>query len=135
MQMRPLRTSNNLWFGRVQLLGNPPMHFLEVTLPTLAENLALDEALLLEAESRRGTEILRLWEWPGPGVILGSGCWLAADVDEPACRAAGVPILRRSSGGGTVLLGTGCLCYSLVLSYDRSPALLGVRSSYINILG
>jgi lipoate-protein ligase A len=45
-----------------------------------------------------------------------------------------VPILRRSSGGGTVLLGPGCLCYSLVLAYDRSSALREIRSSYAYIL-
>jgi lipoate-protein ligase A len=110
------------------------MQFLDLALATVAENLALDEALLLEAESGRGGEVLRLWEWPELAVILGSGCRLAEDADETACLAGGVPILRRSSGGGSVLLGTGCLCYSLVLSYDRSPALGGIRSSYVFIL-
>ena len=109
------------------------MRFLDLTLPTVAENLALDEALLLEAEA--GGEVLRVWEWPEPAVILGAGCRLAEDVDEAACVADGVPILRRSSGGGTVLLGAGCLCYSFVLAYDRSPLLQEVRPSYRYILG
>ena len=91
------------------------MTYLDLTLSRLADNLALDEALLLEAEAGRGGEVLRVWEWPQPAVILGSGSRLAEDVDETACHTDGVPILRRSSGGGTVLLGTGCLCYSLVL--------------------
>jgi lipoate-protein ligase A len=60
---------------------------------------------------------------------------LAADVDEPACQADGVPILRRSSGGGTMLLSKGCLCYSLVVPYDHAPALPGIRPSYRYILG
>jgi lipoate-protein ligase A len=110
------------------------MQLLDGTLPTLAENLALEEALLLEAESGCGGEVLRLWEWPEPALVLGSGCRLAEDADEAACLAAGVPILRRTSGGGTVLLAAGCLCYSLVLSYDRAPALGEIRSSYIYIL-
>jgi lipoate-protein ligase A len=109
------------------------MHFLDLTLPTLAENLALDEALLLEAEAGRGGEVLRVWEWSKPAVVLGAGCRLAEDVDEAACQADGVPILRRASGGGTVLLGPGCLCYALVLAYDRSPALCEIRSSYAYI--
>jgi lipoate-protein ligase A len=111
------------------------MHFLDLTLPTLAENLALDEALLLEAEAGRSGEVLRLWEWPHYAVVLGAGCALADDVDEAACRAHGVPILRRASGGGTVLLGPGCLCYSLVLSFDRGPALREITPSYTYILG
>ena len=110
------------------------MWFLDLTLPTVAENLALDEALLLEAENGRGGEVLRLWEWTGNAVVLGSGCRLALDVDETACIADGVPVLRRSSGGGTVLLGSGCLCFNLVLSYERSPALREIRSSYRFIL-
>src|SRR5262249_44963282 len=111
------------------------MHCLDLTLPTVAANLSLDEALLLEAELGAGGEVLRFWEWPAPAVILGAGCCLAADVDEVACRTDGVPILRRSSGGGTVLLGPGCLLYSLVLAYDRAPSLREVRPSYDYILG
>jgi lipoate-protein ligase A len=111
------------------------MRFLDLTLPTLAENLALDEALLLEAEDGQGGEVLRLWEWPRPAVVLGAGCWLATDVDEAACRAGGVRVLRRTSGGGTVLLGHGCLSYSLVLPLDRSPALADITASYRYILG
>jgi lipoate-protein ligase A len=110
------------------------MHVLELTLPSPAENLALDEVLLLEAEAGRAGEALRLWEWTGAAVVLGSGSGLAEEVDEAACEADGVPILRRASGGGTVVLGAGCLCYSLVLSYDRSPALPAIASSYVYIL-
>jgi lipoate-protein ligase A len=109
------------------------MHFLDLTLPGPAEDLALDEALLLAAEAGEGGEVLRLWEWPQPAVVLGAGGRLAEDVNEPACRADGVPLLRRASGGGTVLLGAGCLCFSLVLSYDRDPALTQIASSYVYI--
>jgi lipoate-protein ligase A len=110
------------------------MQFLDLTLPSAVANLALDEALLLEAEAGRGGEVLRLWEWPQPAVVLGSGCVLREDVDEDTCAADGVPVLRRSSGGGTVLLGRGCLLFSLVLAFDRSPALAAVRPSYGYIL-
>jgi lipoate-protein ligase A len=110
------------------------MQFLHLTLGTPADNLALDEALLLAAEAGTGGEMLRLWEWPRPAVVLGAGGRLAEDVNEPACAADGVPILRRASGGGTVLLGTGCLCFSLVLRYARDPALTEIASSYAYIL-
>lgn len=109
------------------------MRFLDLTLPDLADNLALDEALLLEAEAG-GPELLRVWTWPRPAVVLGAGGKVADDVDEPACAAADVPLARRSSGGGTVLLGPGCLLYSLVLNYDRHPALRDVKGSYRYIL-
>jgi lipoate-protein ligase A len=109
------------------------MRYLDLTLATPAENLALDEALMLEGEDG-ADEVLRVWEWPAPVVVLGSGCRLIDDVNEDACQADGVPILRRSSGGGTVLWGPGCLLYSLVLRYDRDPARREIRPSYRWIL-
>jgi lipoate-protein ligase A len=111
------------------------MHLLDLTLPTLAENLALDEALLLEAEEERGGELLRLWEWAEPAVVLGAACKLSDDVKVASCRRDRVPILRRASGGGTVLLGPGCLLFSLVLTKGRAPELSEIRSSYRFILG
>jgi len=110
------------------------MQFLDLTAGTMPENLALDEALLLQAEAGQGGEVLRTWEWPHPAVVLGAACRLAEDVDEAACRRDNVPIGRRSSGGGTVLLGSGCLLYSLVLSTTRAPALGAIRLSYRFIL-
>jgi lipoate-protein ligase A len=109
------------------------MRYLDLTLPTAAENLALDEALLLEADAGRGENLLRVWHLEQPAVVLGAGCSFAHDVDEAACLADGVPVLRRSSGGGTVLLGRGCLCFSLVLGY-YDPALAEIGSSYYFIL-
>ncbi|OAI40005.1 lipoate-protein ligase A related protein [Planctomycetaceae bacterium SCGC AG-212-D15] len=110
------------------------MHLLHLTLPTPEENLALDEALLLAAEDGVGGEVLRLWEHPHYTVILGAGGRLADDVDEAACESDGVPILRRASGGGTVLLGPGCLLFTLVLAYQRDPALRDIHASYRFIL-
>ncbi len=127
--------SSPLWFAPgPRLLYDDGMDLLDLTLPTAAENLALDEALLLEAEAGRGGEVLRLWEYPHYAVVLGAGCVLSDDVDEKACVADGVPILRRTSGGGTVLLGPGCLCYSLVLAFERGPALREITPSYVYIL-
>jgi lipoate-protein ligase A len=111
------------------------VNYLERTLATAAENVAVDEALLLEAEAGRAGEMLRLWEWPTPAVVLGSGCKLAADVKEAACERDGVVVLRRSSGGGTVLVDKGCLLFSLILRTDRAEQLGEIRSSYEYILG
>jgi lipoate-protein ligase A len=111
------------------------MRLLELTLPSPAENLALDEALLLDAEDGAAGEVLRVWEFPRPVVVLGAGCRLRENVNEETCHADAVPILRRASGGGTVLWGHGCLLFSLVLRCDRSPELTQIMSSYRHILG
>jgi lipoate-protein ligase A len=110
------------------------MRLLDLTLPSVAENLALDEALLLAAEAGGG-EALRLWESPRHAVVVGAGGSVAIDVNVPACVADGVPILRRASGGGTVLIGPGCLCFSLVLGYERDPGLKDIHASNRYVLG
>jgi lipoate-protein ligase A len=110
------------------------MKLLDYTLPTAAENLALDEALLVAAEEGGGGEVLRLWESPALAVVVGSGGSVAIDVDLEACAADGVPVLRRASGGGTVLLGPRCLCFSLVLGYDRAAGLNEIPASNRYIL-
>jgi len=110
------------------------MQFLDLTLPTLHENLALDEALLLAAEAG-AAETLRIWHWPTYAVVLGAGGRLADDVHEDACQTDRVPIARRSSGGGTVLLGPGCFLYSVIVCFDRDPVLRDLHGSYRNVLG
>jgi lipoate---protein ligase len=105
------------------------MRLLNLTLPHPAANLALDEALLLAAEESGNPEVLRFWELPALAVVAGAGGSVALDVNVAACEADGVPILRRASGGGTVLLGPGCLCFSLVLSYASAPGLDDIRAS------
>lgn len=110
------------------------MKLLDYTHPDPATNLALDEALLVAAEAGTGGEVLRLWELPTYAVVVGSGGSVSIDVNLGACEADGVPVLRRASGGGTVLLGPGCLCFSLVLGYAHAPALNDIRASNRYIL-
>ena len=110
------------------------LHLLDLTLPSPVENLALDEALLDEVEAKGGHGILRFWESDRHFVVLGRSCGLTDDVHLAACEADGVPILRRASGGGTVVQGPGCLSYALVLPVDLHPRLATIRSSYRFIL-
>ncbi len=110
------------------------MELVDALLPTLAENLALDEALLLQAEAGGG-ESLRFWHWPRPAVVMGAGGAWQIEANVPACQQDHVPIVRRSSGGGTVLLGPGCLLYCLVLSYEKYPLLADLHAGYRFIMG
>jgi lipoate---protein ligase len=112
-----------------------PIAIFDHTAPSLDANLALDEALLLAAEAGEGCEVLRFWEWPAPAIVLGAGGSVAIDVNEAACRPDGITLHRRASGGGTVLLGRGCLLFSLILAYDRAAELRDVIASYRWLLG
>jgi lipoate-protein ligase A len=102
--------------------------FLDLSLPTLEANLALDEALLLDAEARAAEGVLRIWESAQTGVVLGSGSRLAEEIDLEQCQRDGVPVCRRASGGGTVMLGPGCLCFSLVVPVARLGGWHPIRS-------
>ncbi|MFM7071223.1 MAG: biotin/lipoate A/B protein ligase family protein [Planctomycetota bacterium] len=111
------------------------MKLLDLTLPTPAENLALDEALLEEADAGIGPErVLRLWESPEPAVILGRSCRYREETHWDACVAAGVPVLRRPSGGGTVVIGPGCLMYTVLLPYDAYPRLAMIEVAHEFVL-
>ncbi|MGC3961253.1 MAG: lipoate--protein ligase family protein [Verrucomicrobiota bacterium] len=91
------------------------MKHLDLTLPSPAENLALEETLLDAAETGQVGEILRFWESPSNFVVVGYANKVASEVNATACEAKGIPILRRCSGGGTVVQGPGCLNYAVIL--------------------
>ncbi len=111
------------------------MRYLDLTLPLPAENLALDEALLDQAEqSAEPQEILRVWEPGQVMVVVGRSSRLEEEVDLAACRAAAVPVLRRASGGAAIVTGPGCLMYGLILSCQRQPALRAVDLAHQFVL-
>src|SRR5437660_3329384 len=103
--------------------------YLDLTFPTPAENLACDEALLDWCDAGDGLEMLRFWEPRQYFVVVGDSNRVEREVNVEACRELGIPILRRCSGGGTVLQGPGCLNYSLILRMDSYPALQTVTST------
>lgn len=111
------------------------MYHLPLTLETPAENLALDEALLDEAvEGQLAGEVLRVWEPSQPFVVLGRSSPLV-EVRLDACRSDGVPVLRRASGGATVVAGPGCLMYAVLLDLELRPELRLVDRAHRFVLG
>ena len=76
--------------------------------------MAADEWLLIQAENGARGATLRFWESPVYFVALGYTNRADVEANLPACAAASVAVLRRVSGGGTVLQGPGCLNYALV---------------------
>lgn len=51
------------------------------------------------------------------------------EVNVPICERDGIPILRRASGGGSVLQGPGCLSYAFVLPLEWHPGLASIRTT------
>ena len=107
------------------------MKLLDLTLPTIAENLALDEALLDEADQfQNSPELLRLWEAPSFAVVVGRGTNVQNEINQDACAADSVPILRRCSGGTSVVAGPGCLMYALLIRYSDKQDLRSVDNAH-----
>ncbi|MDX1953176.1 MAG: lipoate--protein ligase family protein [Verrucomicrobiota bacterium] len=88
-----------------------------------AEQLAMEEVLLNECDNGELGPVLLWWESSSYFVVVGYSNRVGREVFVERCQEDGVPILRRCSGGGTVLLGPGALCYSLVLPISHDPAL------------
>jgi lipoate-protein ligase A len=105
------------------------MKYLDLTLPTPAENLACDEVLLDLRENQHGEEILRFWEPQTHFVVVGHANQVSTEVNTHACKARNLPILRRCSGGGTVLQGPGCLNYALILKISQDGPLRSIVSA------
>jgi lipoate---protein ligase len=106
----------------------------EQTLSSVPEDLALDEVLLIEADQGRGAAVLRFWEPRTYAVVLGASRRLSDEVQADACRIDGVPIVRRSSGGGTVVVGPGTLNVTLVLPESMAPGLWAVETAQRYVL-
>jgi lipoate-protein ligase A len=60
-----------------------------------------------------GKVLFRFFETRTRCVVLSSSNDPAVEAREEACRADGVPVLRRKGGGGTVVLGPGCVVLTL----------------------
>jgi lipoate-protein ligase A len=77
--------------------------------------------LFREAEAGDRGELLWIREPTDYFVVLGSSRPAQGDVDLGACRALNIPVIRRFSGGGTVLQGPGSLCFSVLLRHENRP--------------
>ena len=106
----------------------------DVTLGDLAADLALDEALLLEIEERGVGGAVRFWERPEFAVVLGASGRIDDDVRRDACLRDNVAIARRSSGGGTVLIGPGALNVTVVVPVSAAGELRSVDSAQRYVL-
>lgn len=85
------------------------------SLPSLADQLKYDATFHTLHTLHPQTVYLRIWEHPYYTVVLGRSNKAALETYDVYCHEEGIPIETRSSGGGCVLLGPGCLCYSLYL--------------------
>ncbi|QWW19108.1 lipoate--protein ligase family protein [Schaalia sp. 19OD2882] len=114
-------------------------------------NVALDETLVEEVAAGRRKPFMRLWEWEGCQVVIGSFQSYANELQAEGVTRHGVTVTRRVSGGGAMFMESGkCVTFSLVvptalvegMSFEQSyPYLdqwvmevlesLGVKARYV----
>jgi len=66
-------------------------------------NLALDEAIFQSVRTGASPPTLRLYRWSAPALTIGYAQDRDRDVDRAACRARGIAVIRRVTGGRAVL--------------------------------
>lgn len=102
--------------------------------PTPQEQLDREWQLFQQVEADALQGAWRIWEASTPVVVLGHSNLLAEHVFVDACAEDRVPILRRASGGGAVVLAPGCLNYAIAVSMAAFE-LTDSRWSFARILG
>lgn len=88
---------------------------------TGAENMALDEALLLARRAGRLPPVLRFYSWTGPTLSIGRFQRLRENFDLALCGERGVPIVRRPTGGRAILHHPGEVTYGVIASKGSFP--------------
>ncbi len=78
-----------------------------------AMNMAVDEAVLL-SQKDEPNPTLRFYTWSSAAFSFGYFQDIASEIDVEACRASGIELVKRMTGGGTVVHGWD-LTYTLVL--------------------
>ena len=94
-----------------------------------AMNMAIDEAILA-VQKEQANPTLRFYGWAQPAFSFGYFQDIASEVDIDECHAAGIELVKRMTGGGTVVHGWE-LTYTLVL--PRGAGEIGVSEAYQRI--
>ena len=68
-------------------------------------------------------------------MVLGASGRISDDLNLETCQADNVVVARRSSGGGTVVIGPGTLNLTVILPVDADPAFRAVDTAQITVLG
>lgn len=96
--------------------------------------MAIDEALLRSFAPATSLPILRLYGWNPPALSLGRFQKAAEVLGLERCRADGVAVVRRVTGGG-VIYHADELTYSLVCAPGQIPPAASIKDSFRVLTG
>ncbi len=69
------------------------------------------------------------WEFDRTCVVLGRGS-KTSEANVDLCAEDSIPIVRRCSGGASIVAGPGCLMYSVILSLQDRPDLRSIDKAH-----
>lgn len=110
------------------------MRFVDGQFHTPGMQLACDDVLLDLCDADPDREVLRFWAPATYFVVAGYTNRILDEVRVDACVERGIPLYRRTTGGGTVVQGPGCVNYALVLRIERDPALSSISTTNAYVL-
>ena len=84
-------------------------------------NIAFDQAMIELHQAGRIPDTFRFLRFP-PTALIGRHQALSQEIDVPYCRAHGIGIVRRITGGGAIYLDEGQLGWGLVFHRKRARA-------------
>ena len=96
------------------------------------ENMAIDEAIYMSCQEKKAPPTIRIYGWTPPAVSLGYFQKAENAVDLGACRRRGVDVVRRLSGGRSVLHHKE-LTYSIICGEGTPPLGSSVLETYKTI--
>ncbi|MGB7630634.1 MAG: lipoate--protein ligase family protein, partial [Candidatus Deferrimicrobium sp.] len=99
-----------------------------------ASNMAIDEALLDNFDPGKSTPVLRLYGWSPPALSLGRFQDAGEVLDLDRCRADGVSVVQRITGGG-VIYHAEELTYAIVCAPHHLPGETTIKESYRFLTG
>jgi lipoate-protein ligase A len=100
----------------------------ELDLPSVT-HMALDEVLLGAVADGERPPLLRFWGWTEPTLVLGSNQAVSNELDLEAVERRAFTIVRRLSGGGTMLAEPGkTITWSLVIPLQPVAGMSFVES-------
>jgi lipoate-protein ligase A len=97
-------------------------------------NMALDEALLSCFDPESSRPLLRIYGWSPPAFSLGRFQKPEEVVDLEGCARAGIPVVRRVTGGGCIFHAEE-LTYSIVCTPGQIADIVGVKESFRQLCG
>ena len=106
--------------------------FLNTRFGNAVFNMAVDEAIMLAVDRGESPPTVRVYGWRPPAVSFGYAQCIAREVDLGKCRAMGIDVVRRPTGGRAVL--HWCeLTYSVICRSDDGALGGSIKEAYRKI--